>query len=119
MKNLTSKFKFTVPSDSPVVEARGTKIEKEFSYQQVENDTDVNQVLKDKQWTVADLINEALKANARSNAYQNALAPHKPSEVSADDIKERMVRDYMRLGVPENIARAQVESLLSAQATNQ
>jgi hypothetical protein len=44
------------------------------------------------------------------------LLPYRPSEVSPEEIKERMVRDYIRLGIAEDIARAQVTSLLSATA---
>jgi hypothetical protein len=60
------------------------------------------------------MVNDNLKANARSNAYQAALLPYRPSEVSAEDIKERMIRDYIRLGIPEDTARKQVEALLAA-----
>jgi hypothetical protein len=60
-----------------------------------------------------------LKANARSNAYQAALLPYRPSEVTPDEIKERMVRDYIRLGVPEDAARKQVDSLLAAQTATE
>jgi hypothetical protein len=40
--------------------------------------------------------------------------PYRPSEVSQDDIVERMVRDYIRIGVSEETARKQVAALLQA-----
>ena len=72
--------------------------------------------MTEKKWNLVSLVNDNLKANARSNAYQAALLPYRPSEVSPDEIKERMVRDFIRLGVSEDTARKQVESLLAASA---
>lgn len=63
------------------------------------------------------MVNDNLKANARSNAYQAALLPYRPSEVSPAEIQERMVRDYIRLGIPEDVARAQVSGLLASTQT--
>lgn len=114
MKQESAKFTFTVPSDSPVEAERGQKQERIFSFPQVETDTEAADILTAKKWTLGSLVNDALKSGARANAYQAALAPHKPSEVSPEDIMERMVRDYIRLGVSEEIARKQVESLLAA-----
>lgn len=114
MKTLVGKFSFKVPEDSPVVEERGKKVEKAFEYKETENDAEAQAVMAEKKWSLKDMVDEALKSNARSNAYQSALLPHKPSEVSQDDIKERMIRDYIRLGIAENIARAQVEAMLAA-----
>lgn len=117
MKTLVGKFTFKVPDDSPVVEERGKKVEKAFDYRETENENEAQSVMTEKKWSLKDMVDEALKANARSNAYQSALLPHKPSEVSQDDIKERMIRDYIRLGIAENIARAQVDAMLANAAT--
>jgi hypothetical protein len=111
MKTLVGKFSFKVPETHPDA---GQTIEKTFDYRQVENDTEAQTVLTEKGWNLASLVNDNLKANARSNAYQAALLPYRPSEVSPEEIQERMVRDFIRLGVPEAAARAQVESLLAA-----
>ena len=116
MKTLVGKFTFKVPDDSPVESERGKKVEKAFEYRETESDVEAQAVMTEKKWSLKDMVDEALKANARSNAYQSALLPHKPSEVPQEDIKERMIRDYIRLGIPENIARAQVESTLAAMA---
>jgi hypothetical protein len=111
MQTKVGKFTFAVPEGHPEA---GKKIEKSFDYQQVENDTEANTVIVEKKWSIAGMVNDNLKANARSNAYQAALLPYRPSEVSAEDIKERMVRDYIRLGVAEEVARKQVDALLAA-----
>ncbi len=116
MKTLVGKFTFKVPEDSPGESERGKKVEKAFEYRETESEAEAQAVMTEKKWSLKDMVDEALKANARSNAYQSALLPHKPSEVPQEDIKERMIRDYIRLGIPENIARAQVESTLAAMA---
>ena len=113
MRNLTGKFTFAIPEGHPQA---GDKIEKTFDYQQTDNDVEAAQVIADKKWSVVGMVNDNLKANARSNAYQAALLPYRPSEVTPDEIKERMIRDYIRLGIAEDTARKQVEALLAASA---
>lgn len=113
MKTEVAKFSFKVPEGHPEA---GQKIEKAFEFQTCENETEATKVMSDKKWKLIDMVNETIKANARSNAYQSALLPYRPSEVSQEDIKERMVRDYIRLGVKEEMARAQVDALLAANA---
>jgi hypothetical protein len=106
------KFKFTVPEGHPEA---GTEIKKTFEYKVCESESEALEVLQSKKDTsIVTLVNDMLKSNARNAAYQAALLPYKPSEVSPEDIKERMVRDYIRLGVSEENARKQVESLLAA-----
>lgn len=113
MKTLVGKFTFAVPEGHAQA---GEKMEKAFEYQQVETADEATKVLADKNLSIVELVNDKLKANARSNAYQAALLPYRPSEVSPEDIKERMIRDYIRLGIPEDTARKQVEALLAASA---
>lgn len=114
METKVGKFTFAIPDGHPQA---GEKIEKTFDYQQVNSDDEAQKVIADKKWSIVGMVNDNLKANARSNAYQAALLPYRPSEVSPEDIKERMIRDYIRLGIPEDTARKQVEALLQASAT--
>lgn len=109
MKTLVGKFTFKIPDGHPQA---GEKLEKGFEFQECESETEAQTVLAEKKWTLKDMVNDTLKANARSNAYQAALLPYRPSEVSPEDIKERMIRDYIRLGISEDAARKQVESML-------
>lgn len=111
METKVATFTFKVPEGHP---EQGKKIEKAFEYQLCNTEAEAQKVMADKEWKLTDMVNDTLKANARSNAYQAALLPYRPSEVSAEDIKERMIRDYIRLGIPEDTARKQVEALLSA-----
>lgn len=111
MQTKIGKFTFAIPDGHPQA---GEKIEKAFEYQECDGEPEAQSVITDKKWSILRMVNDTLKANARSNAYQAALLPYRPSEVSAEDIKERMIRDYIRLGIPEDTARKQVEALLAA-----
>lgn len=114
MKQGLGKFTFSIPDGHPQA---GEKLEKPFEYQVCETEAEAQSVIADKKWNVTAMVNDQLKSNARSNAYQAALLPYRPSEVSAEDIKERMVRDFIRLGVPEAAARAQVDALTANAGT--
>lgn len=113
MKDLTGKFSFKVPEDSTHADA-GKKIDKEFEYQECDTVAEAEEIATKKGWSLLGFVNDALKQNSRANAYQNALAVYRPSEVSPDEIKARMVRDFIRLGLSEDVAKAQVESILAA-----
>jgi hypothetical protein len=116
METKVGKFTFAIPEGHAQA---GEKVEKTFEYQQVSNDAEAQGVITEKKWSIVGMVNDNLKANARSNAYQAALLPYRPSEVSPEDIKERMIRDYIRLGIPEDTARKQVEALLAASQASQ
>lgn len=111
METKVGKFSFAIPEGHAQA---GDKMEKTFDYQVCNTPDEAEAVITEKKWNVVSMVNDVLKANARSNAYQAALLPYRPSEVSAEDIKERMIRDYIRLGIPEVAARNQVEALLAA-----
>lgn len=111
MKSLVGKFTFAVPDGHAQA---GEKIEKTFDYKQVDSESEAQSVMSEKKWSLIAMVNDNLKANARSNAYQAALLPYKPSEVTPDEIAERMVRDYIRMGIPEEAARAQIAAMRAA-----
>lgn len=114
MQTKIGKFTFSVPEPHPQA---GEKIEKTFEYKVCDTETEaLAAIAAKKDWSIVALVNDVLKANARSNAYQSALLPFKPSEVTPEEIQERMVRDYIRLGIPEETARKQVSALLAAQS---
>ena len=114
----TDTLNFTVPPADKIkpeqAHLAGSKVEVSFSFPQVSSTQEAEAVCLEKEWDLVDFVNDALKAGARAAAYQAQAVLYKVSEVSAEDIKERMVRDYIRLGIAENVARAQVESLLAA-----
>lgn len=109
------KFSFKVPDTHPEA---GKKIEKPFSYYEInKGDSDTAfKVIAAKGWDIVDMVNETMKANARSNAYQNASAPYRAAEVPAEDIQKRMINDYVRMGMSEEMARATVVNTLKALA---
>jgi hypothetical protein len=110
MEKKVGKFTFAVPEGHPEA---GTKIEKSFDYDFCNSETEALSVISEKKWNVTSMVNDTLKANARSNAYQAALLPYRPSEVSPEDIKERIIRDYIRLGFTEDVSRKMAEGMLS------
>jgi len=116
METKIGKFTFAVPEGHPQA---GEKLEKSFEYKVCNTEDEAKSVISEKKWSLTGLVNDVLKANSRSNAYQAALLPYRPSEVTPDEIKERMVRDYIRLGIPEDVARKQVEGLLASAASAQ
>lgn len=113
MKTEVGKFSFSIPEGHP---ESGKKVEKGFEYQVCENDAEATVVLADKKLSLTEIVNDKLKANARSNAYQAALLPYRPSEVSQEDIQERAIRDLIRLGMDEEAARNLVTSATAAKA---
>lgn len=112
MRSDTGKFKFTVPADAPA--DAGKELELPYTFDIAESEDEALQVATEKKWSVLSLINDKLRTSAKSNAYQAQVAKYRPSEVSPDDIKERILRDFIRMGISEDIARKQVEALLAS-----
>ena len=106
-------YKFKVPENSQHQDA-GKQFSKEYDFTECSSVSEAEQVAADKGWSLLEFVNDKLMSSARSASYQNALAVYKPSEVSPDEIKARMVRDFIRLGLNEDVAKAQVDSILSA-----
>ena len=121
-KELVGKFSFTIPFLTPEQIAQGLtqhadagkEIEKPFTYPQVTSEDDARAVLTEKKMSVMDLVNNELKKNARSNAYQAATLVYRPSEVPVEDIYERMRRDAIRTGLTEEQANAHIAALKAA-----
>jgi hypothetical protein len=113
MKDLTGKYKYKVPADSAHKDA-GQQFEKSFDYSECETVEEAEKVASEKGWSLLEFVNDKLMNAARSSSYQNALAVYRPSEVPPDEIKARMVRDFIRLGLPEEVAKTQVDAILSA-----
>lgn len=111
MKSLVGKFTFTVPEGHAQA---GQTIEKPFEYLVVETETEADAVLVEKKLSKLELVNDNLKKNARSNAYQAATLVYRPSEVPVEDIYERMRRDAIRTGMSEEQASAFIDSLKAA-----
>lgn len=114
MQTLTGKFTFTVPATSPVEADRGKKLEKTFDYRKCDNESEAQTVASEKKWTFLEMVNESLKAGSKANAYQAALAPHKPNTISEEDAIEKLVNGFVRMGVPEATAREMVAATIAS-----
>jgi hypothetical protein len=111
METKVGKFTFAIPEGHPQA---GEKVEKTFDFRVCNTVAEAESVIAEKKWNITAMVNDVLKANARSNQYQAALLPYRPSEVTQEEIVERMVRDYIRIGISEEVARKQVTALLAA-----
>ena len=108
---------FTVPSADKIkpsqAELAGKKYEKTFYFGQVTTEEEAQAVCAVKEWDLVSFVNDALKAAARASAYQAESALYKVSDVADEDIVERMVRDFIRMGLSEEKARKRVAAALS------
>jgi hypothetical protein len=91
---------FTTPKNTTKEGATpGEEVELGFSYRQVDSDELATRILEEKKWSLQDLVNRKLSADARSARYQSEMIKHKPItvNVSVSDIKTRMARDFQRV----------------------
>jgi len=107
----TGKFSFKVPEGHSEA---GTKIEKTFTYDSVTSDQEAVTVIGNKKWSLKDLVNDVLKANARANAYQQALQTYTVSELTPDEMRNKMIRDFIRAGFSEEKATTIVDDALTS-----
>lgn len=107
----TDKFGYKVPSGHA---DEGKAFEKAFTFPICETDDEVNTVLEGKGWTVKEMVNDALKAGSRSNAYQLALAAYKTTR-TPEQLRLDIIKDLVRAGISEDIAKVQVDAMFSAQ----
>lgn len=112
MRTEVGKFSFKVPEGHPEA---GKKIEKAFEYDVPENDEDTQSIMESKKWSLTDMVADATKANARASAYQKAVAAYQPVE-DPDKVRDLLIKNYIRMGVSEEIATKQVDALLAANA---
>lgn len=113
LKEFTSTLTYTIPSEGVREEMKarsGEKIDRKFLFGQVDSEEQAKAVMAAKDWSVIDYVNGELKGNARSSCYQTTSALYKESKVTAEQIMERSIKDLIRLGVTEDIARATIEA---------
>lgn len=100
----------TVPSTHPDA---GKKITVPFTYPVVETDEQAHDVLAEKEWSLIELVNDQLKANAKSSAYQSALNVYKPSEVDPAKVRQGMINGFIRSGLSVEMATQVVDAALA------
>lgn len=114
MKDLTAKMKFKIPESSTHPDAGKTLEGVEYEYQQCETAEEAGKVAEEKGWTLLDFVNDALKDNARQGKYSSQLAMYAPTEMDQDTIRKNLIRNFIRAGLSEAQAVAQVDSVLAA-----
>jgi hypothetical protein len=118
LNEYTDTLDFTIPKDNLKDEYKdkaGEKIKDvPFAFPQAESDEQASEVCiaKGKGWTLKDFVNDALKATARSAAYQRLTAQYKESDMSPDEARLRLIRAFQRQGVPEDLATRMVDETL-------
>ncbi len=113
LKEFTSTLTYTIPTEGVREEMKsrsGEKIDRKFLFGQVDSEEQAKAVMAAKDWSVIDYVNGELKGNARSSCYQTTSALYKESKVTSEQIRERAIKDLIRLSVPEDVARATVEA---------
>lgn len=114
----SDKLNITVPKDARPDSPRkaGEKYQINFSFGQVENDEQAQAVCAAKDWSLVKFVNEALKYAARSAAYQRELALYRESEMTPEKARERLIRAFIKQGVPEDVATKMVDATLENKA---
>lgn len=113
---LKATLKYNVPKDAPHTDA-GKETVHSFEYQRVKDDETALGVIAEKKWTLKDIVNKILKANARSSKYQVVAAIYDPEKMlSTDEVFERMVKDFQRSGFSEAIARIAAKAAMDEAA---
>lgn len=108
-------FDYKVPGDSPVESERGKEYkDNPFEFRAIATPEDAQEVIRIKEWDLVEMVNKILKGNARSAAYQAKMAPHKASDVDPEKAFEQTVRNLIKQGVPEAMAREVVKNTLLA-----
>lgn len=87
-------------------------VDYEFEYKVLETNEELAQQFSPAQ--LLELANARIKSTANSGARQKAIAPFAQDPNSQAAIRERMVKDAMKLGKSVEAATAFVDSLLSA-----
>jgi hypothetical protein len=74
-------------------------------------------IRKDAKWADKDLV-EAVNAweysSAKSNEYQKVTEPYRPDTSTPEYKREQLVKNLMGFGVPEDVARQQVASMIDS-----
>ena len=112
---------FKVPPVDRIKESQahlaGTEIKKDFSFGQVKDETEAQAVCEIKGWSLVEFVNDELRNNSRSSAYQSELMLYKRDDVDPEEVFERTVRNLIRMGISEDIARTQVQAMREAAAS--
>ena len=85
-----------------------------FTYDVLENDDELRRKFAPD--ALLNLANQRLKQTANSKARQEALKPYAQDPNTPEATLERIVKDMVSQGIPETVARNQVEQLFASAA---
>ncbi len=83
-----------------------------YDYDVIETPEELNKEFSEKD--LIGLANARLKSTANSGARQKAIAPYAQDPNAPGAVKERMIKDAMKLGKTREVAEQFVDSLLGA-----
>lgn len=83
-----------------------------YDYDEIETAEELNKEFSEKDLIA--LANARLKSTANSSARQKAIAPYAQDPNAPAAVKERMIKDAMKLGKSREVAEQFVDSLLGA-----
>lgn len=112
-KECFGTYRFRVPLKSGHVDA-GKQFDRDYKYPEAIDANEASGIAASEGWTLWGFVNEKLQNRAKSNSYQNALAAYQPTEMSAEDLRASLIRNFIRAGLSEEVAARQVDSILSA-----
>jgi hypothetical protein len=104
------KVEFTYPHID--LDENATDTEKEVALGLAE------QIMAARGWSLVSFVNDELESLARSASYQKELAPYLPlvTKRTDEEIRESLIKDFERRGVPRAMAINIVDSTLAAAA---
>ena len=91
-----------------------TEISVDYSYSFDEIETAEELSKKFSESDLIELANARVKSTANSGARQKAIAPYAQDPNAPEAVKERMIKEAMKLGKTREVAEQFVDSLLGA-----
>lgn len=92
--------------------SKDVKVPYEFEYVELENASEVAEKFSPEQ--LRNLCNSRLKSTANSAARQKAVAPFAPDPNNPDVIAADMLKGFLKMGVPEDVAKGLVANARAA-----
>lgn len=114
MIDKTATMKFKIPANSEHPDAGKTLEGIVYEFEQCETAEEAQKLAEEKGWSLLDFVNETLQNTARQGKYQNQLALYMPKkELDPAALRATLIRTYIKAGLSEAVATAQVDSVLS------
>jgi len=113
MKQNTEKAKATVKDFSEGKDgSTEVTVDYEFSYDILENSEELAQ--KFSPADVLKLANQRIKQTANSSARQKATSKYAIDPSSPAAVRDRMIKDMVSQGIPQDVATKQIDALLAS-----